>query len=109
MSIASASKAHSSDSTLGREEDGEPLVHVHNHPRLSLYTVEVDDEKVGKEYIPFFEDVIRMVCIQLAINFMLYLSGTADFLSWDMITAIAYIVFGVMLYWLGFRTLVSFK
>lgn len=107
MSIASASDPHLNPAMEGSKNNGSSF-HIHNHPRLSLYTVEVDDEKVGKEYIPFFEDVIRMVCIQVAINFMLYLSGVADFISWDMITAIAYIIFGVMLYWLGFRTLVSF-
>lgn len=65
---------------------------------------------VGTDYLPMFEDIIRMVCIQLTIQLMIYLNGgTSSFFSADFVTLVMYIVLGVMLYWLVYRKLCALK
>lgn len=66
---------------------------------------------VGKEYVPFVQDVIRMVCIQITIQLLYHLNaptGTAFFTS-DFVMLLVYIVLGVMLYWLVLRKVVVIR
>lgn len=75
----------------------------------SLVTVDVSSA-VGREYVPLFEDVVRMICIQLSVQLMVYFTSSSDavFLTSEFLLTLIYIVVGVMLYWLVFRKLVRF-
>lgn len=66
---------------------------------------------VGSEYVPFVQDVVRMVCIQFAIQLLYHLdapSGT-PFLGSDFVMLLVYVVLGVMLYWLVLRKVVAIR
>ena len=66
---------------------------------------------VGADYVPMANDVLRMVCIQLAIQVMLVLAdptGRTSLLSTDFLMLVVYITLGVMLYWLALRKLMVF-
>lgn len=67
---------------------------------------------VGPGYTAFFEDVTRMVCIQLTIQLMIYF-GSAErdpmFFTADFLVMLTYIVLGVALYWLVIKRVVVFK
>jgi hypothetical protein len=75
----------------------------------SLFNVEIGS-LVGNDAVPMANDVLRMVCIQFAIQAMLVLSGESmeKFFSTEFLLLIVYIVLGVMLYWLAMRKLVVF-
>lgn len=64
---------------------------------------------LGREYVPFVQDVIRMVCIQVSIQLLYHLGAPAGtpFFSSDFVMLIVYVVLGVMLYWLVLRKLVA--
>lgn len=81
---------------------------VYAYPQ-SLFVVRLEDT-IGREYAPVVEDIFRMICIQFTIQLMLYFSGSAaGVFTMDLLCIIAYVVMGVMLYWLVFRSVVSFK
>jgi hypothetical protein len=66
---------------------------------------------LGVEYVPVAEDVLRMVCIQAAIQAMLVLSvdpvDLTGFLAWDFVLLLAFVAVGVLLYWLLVRRVVA--
>jgi len=87
---------------------GQPLEATHTYPQ-SLFTVNMEDT-IGREYAPVVEDIFRMICIQFTIQLMLYFSGsTAGIFTIDLLCIMAYVIMGVMLYWLVFRSVVSFR
>lgn len=64
---------------------------------------------VGSEYIPLFEDIVRVLCIQLTVQLMLYFGGAERSLfTVELLCVSAYVVLGVMLYWLVFKHVASF-
>lgn len=66
---------------------------------------------LGMDYVPMVNDVMRMVCIQLAIQVMLVLAdptGSTSLFSADFVLLVVYITLGVMLYWLTVRKLFVF-
>lgn len=71
----------------------------------SLYVVDVP----YKEYIPMVDDMLRIVCIQVAIQLMLFASGESQFFTAEFIMLVIYIVLGVALYWLVAKKLVVLK
>ena len=75
----------------------------------ALFTVDVTS-LVGAEYVPLAVDVVRMVCLQLTIQLMWYMSSPQDepFFSADFVILLMYVVLGVLLYWLAARRLVAF-
>ncbi len=76
-------------------------------PFPSVFRLDVSS-LVGPEYLPLVDDVIRMVCIQVTIQLMVYLSGNgASFFSSDFGLLVVYVVLGVMLYWLAVRKVVA--
>lgn len=89
------------------------------NPSLPLATTADDDASapifklgisrfLGPEYLPMFHDIVRMVCIQITIQLMLFLSGDSDFFTAQFLLLVVYIVLGVMMYWLTIRRIVSF-
>lgn len=76
-----------------------------------LFEVDVTRE-LGPGYTAFVEDVVRMLCIQLTIQIMIYCSseaGTMSFVSPQFILMMAYVVLGVALYWLVLKRVVVFR
>lgn len=66
---------------------------------------------VGSDVAPLGNDVLRMICIQLAIQLMLALSdpsGVGSVFTTEFILLIVYITLGAMLYWLAIRRIVAF-
>lgn len=76
----------------------------------NLYTVDIA-KIVGVEYVGMFEDIIRMICIQFTIQVMLYLedSSRAGVFTGEFMALLCYIVLGVLLYWLVFRSILGFQ
>lgn len=63
---------------------------------------------VGKEYVPMAKDVIRMVTIQVTIQFLLAIGGDGvAFLTQEFMLLLVYIVIGVALYWMVIRRVVN--
>lgn len=73
----------------------------------SVFVVPLSTLLGSSEYVPLAADIVRMVCIQLTIQIMLFLSG-APFLSAEVALVTLYVILGVMLYWLAMRKLVTF-
>jgi hypothetical protein len=63
---------------------------------------------VDKEYIPYFEDLIRMLIIQISIHVMMC-SNRDDMplFSFEFLELFLYLIIGVSLYWLLFKKLVK--
>lgn len=75
----------------------------------SLYVLPVS-RYIDPEYIPVIKDVVRMVCIQLTIQVMLYLDESVKvFFTMEFLLILLYVVLGVLLYWLVFQKIVDFK
>jgi hypothetical protein len=65
----------------------------------------------GTEYAAMAADAVRMMCIQVTIQLMVYLSSEdplVGFFTSDFLLLLLYILLGVMLYWLALRKLVTF-
>lgn len=76
----------------------------------SLYEINVS-KLVGSEYVGMFNDMARFITIQIAIQLMLYTMSPNKFgfFTADFMMLLLFIVIGVMLYWLVFKKIVSFK
>jgi hypothetical protein len=63
---------------------------------------------VDKEYIPYFEDLIRMLIIQISIHVMMC-SNRDDMplFSFEFLELFLYLIIGISLYWLLFKKLVK--
>jgi hypothetical protein len=64
---------------------------------------------VDKEYIPYVEDLIRIIILQVVIQFMYFVKDPSnnDFFSINLLELIIYISIGVSVYWLIFKKLVK--
>lgn len=67
--------------------------------------------KLGNpDYIDLIQDIVRMVIIQLTIQFLYYVNNTENgFFTVDFILLVLYIVLGVCVYWLVFKKLVTIQ
>jgi len=64
----------------------------------------------NKEYIPLIYDVLRMLSIQITLQFLYYInSEESAFLTIDFFLLLIYIVLGVCVYWLIIKKVVLFK
>lgn len=76
----------------------------------ALVTLKVS-EGLGAEYVPMFQDALRMLCIQGTLQLMTYLSTSSSsssrkgvaFFTADFILLLVYVLLGVMLYWMLVR------
>lgn len=94
---------------MDNELGANPLVPPTASPMESLFRVDIGDA-IGADFVPLANDVARMICIQVAIQVMLVLSGARDvsFFSSDFLLLVFFTALGVMLYWLAVRKLVVF-
>jgi hypothetical protein len=64
----------------------------------------------NKEYVPLLQDVLRMVTLQVVIQFLCYINtDDTPFLSVDFLLLVIYVILGVCVYWLIIKKLVIFK
>lgn len=71
----------------------------------ALYTIQLPNP----DYILFVEDIVRMLIIQITIQFLYYINGNVSFFALDFILLSIYIVLGVCVYWLIIKKLIVFK
>ena len=66
-------------------------------------------KNIGNEYVPLVDDTLRMVTLQVVIQFMLSLRDSNEFsmFSESFFELLFYIVLGLMFYWLVMRKLVK--
>ena len=85
------------DFMLMGNSDGEALVD------LDVTTL------VGDEYVPLVDDTMRMLTLQVIIQFMLMLRSPKEYsmLSESFFELLFYIILGLMTYWLVIRKLVK--
>ena len=76
----------------------------------SLYEIDISS-KIGNDYIPMMEDLLRFITIQVAIQFMLYSTSPSQFkmFSADFFMLLLFITIGVLFYWLILKKLIAFK
>lgn len=74
-----------------------------------LYQVSLS-KYIGKEYLPFIEDVLRMFTIQVILQFMIFIQAPTmnRFFDARFIEVLFYIMLGVSVYWLVLKKLVKF-
>lgn len=72
----------------------------------ALYTIKLGNP----EYVGMVDDIVRMVLIQVTIQFLYYINNSdVGFFTPDFFLLVLYIVLGVCVYWLIFKKLVVFK
>ena len=73
----------------------------------SLYSIQVPK----KEYLDLINDIVRMVTIQVTIQFLFYINSPSDteFFAVDFILMLLYVVLGVCVYWLIIKKIIIFK
>jgi hypothetical protein len=73
-----------------------------------LYHLNVS-KYIGKEYLPFLEDIARMFTIQVVLQLMLFAQSPSanPFFDVRFIEALLYILLGVSVYWLVLKKLVK--
>lgn len=59
------------------------------------------------EYIPYVEDLLRMLCIQVVLQIMLVLQGSAS-MDAMFIALVMYMLLGVSVYWLILKRVIAF-
>jgi hypothetical protein len=80
-----------------------------NNTNSAVINIDISS-KLGSEYVVMFDDISRMVLIQLTIQLMFYMSNPEHaFFTDDFMLLILYIVLGVCLYWLVFKNLIKFQ
>ena len=74
----------------------------------SLYEIKISDH-IDDEYIEYFEDVIRMLVLQIILQFMYHMRDPLhnSFFSLDFFELLLYIVLGVSVYWLLFKKVIK--
>lgn len=73
----------------------------------SLYTIKISDN-FGNEFIPFINELIKMITIQFLIQFMLFLKNPKfDVLfNIEFLEILIYIILGLSLYWFAIKKLI---
>jgi hypothetical protein len=75
---------------------------------LRVTTINISD-KLSEEYVPFVEDLMRMIVLQTVIHFMYAMRDpcTTPFFSIAYVELLLYVILGVAAYWLLFKKLVK--
>jgi hypothetical protein len=73
----------------------------------SLYIIKVSDN-LGNEFIPYINELIKMVTIQFLIQFMLFLKTPklSIIFNFEFLEILTYIVLGLSLYWFAVKKLI---
>ena len=67
--------------------------------------------EIPSEYRSYFEDLSRMIILQITANFLFSISNPEKYsiLSYEFIKTLIYIIIGISMYWLVFRKLIIFN
>jgi heme/copper-type cytochrome/quinol oxidase subunit 4 len=78
------------------------------HIDETLWSVRIT-EYFGKDTNIMFDDIIRMVLIQITIQLMFYMScEDRAFFTEEFFLLLLYIILGILLYWLVFKKAIKF-
>jgi uncharacterized membrane protein SirB2 len=79
-----------------------------NYEGESIASLNISDN-FGKDFVPFFNDTLRMVTLQIIIQFMFFLKDYKQnpFFCESFFELIFYIVLGLMFYWLIIRKIIN--
>lgn len=74
----------------------------------SLYQIKIS-ENIDDEYIPYFEDLARMMILQIILQFMYHIRdpNQNNFLTLEFFELLMYIILGVSVYWLLFKKVIK--
>lgn len=77
---------------------------------ISIYTIDISG-KWGPEYVSYINDVVRMVLLQVTLQFMFYMIDSEKycFFTEDFGITLLFIILGVSVYWLVFKKFIIFK
>jgi hypothetical protein len=66
-------------------------------------------DKFAPDYLLFFDDVVRMVILQITIQFMYYMKDpyTNSFFTLELLELVLYVVMGVSVFWLLFKKMIK--
>ena len=66
-------------------------------------------DKIDKEYLPMIEDILKMVLLQVFIQFMLFVRNPYEHSLFDtrFIEVLIYLTLALCVYWLLFKRLVK--
>lgn len=66
-------------------------------------------DKIGEEYVPMIEDIMKMVMLQVFIQFMLFVRNPYEHSLFDtrFIEVLIYLTLALCVYWLLFKRLVK--
>lgn len=75
---------------------------------LRVTTINISD-KFSDEYVPFVEDLMRMIILQTVIHFMYAMRDPSanPFFSAAYLELLLYVILGVCVYWLLFKKLIK--
>lgn len=64
---------------------------------------------IDQEYLPFIEDALRLIILQMAVQFMFYARSPYDtvFFSIEFFELVIYSIIGLSVYWLLFKKLIK--
>jgi hypothetical protein len=90
------------------KEEGDQSTNSTAPPSFYLLNI---SHKLGPEYVSFCNDVLRMMVLQVTLQFMIYLSNPSAnaFISAEFLLLLLYIIIGVAMYWLVVRRLVQLQ
>lgn len=88
-----------------------PEAGIRTGDEIPSFTIWDVTKALGPEYVDVVQDVLRMVILQLTIQFMLYLTDSEryPFFTVEFILMLLYVMLGVLVYWLVIRKLIGFK
>lgn len=74
----------------------------------SLYQIKIS-KNIDAEYIPYFEDLARMMILQIILQFMYHIRDPEQntFFTLEFFELLMYIILGVSVYWLLFKKVIK--
>jgi uncharacterized membrane protein SirB2 len=68
-------------------------------------------ENLGEDFVPFIDDTLRMVTLQIIIQFMFFLRDNKEnpFFCESFFELLFYIILGLMFYWLIIRKIINIE
>lgn len=76
----------------------------------TIFEIDVSST-LGKDYVDMFNDISRLLMIQIGIQIMLFMinPNKYPFFTVDFFALILFLTIGVMYYWLILRKIINFK
>lgn len=77
----------------------------------TIYTLNISEKLGSEEYIDAVDDVLRMIVIQVMVQFMFYLNDPTEntFFTETFFATLLYIVLGITFYWLVVKKVITIR